>query len=176
MAGRYAIALFELARDQDQLDQVDGDLRGLQQLIAESSDLLRLIRSPVLTRDEQSRAMAAVAERAGFTDLTRRFLGLVATRRRLFALPQIVAAFQAMLSEHKGEASAQLISATPLADAQIEALRAQVSKAVGKQVAVTTQVDPSLLGGLVVRVGSRMIDASLKTKLHQLELAMKGTA
>ncbi len=176
MAGRYAIALFELARDQDQLDQVDGDLRGLQQLIAESSDLLRLIRSPVLTRDEQSRALAAVAEKVAFAPLTRRFLGVVATKRRLFALPQIITAFQAMLSEHKGEASAQLISATPLADAQIEALRAQVSKAVGRQVAVTTQVDPSLLGGLVVRVGSRMIDASLKTKLHQLELAMKGTA
>jgi F-type H+-transporting ATPase subunit delta len=176
LAGRYAIALFELAREQEALEQVAKDLADLEGLIAESDDLKRLIRSPVLSRDEQKRALIALADRVGCHALTRQFLGLVADKRRLFALPDMIEAFKAMLAEQRGEASAELISAIPLTAEQVDAVVAKVSQAVGKKVNVTTAVDPSLLGGLVVRVGSRMIDASLKTKLHQLELAMKGAA
>ena len=176
MAGRYAAALFDLAEEQSALDAVAGDLEALAGLIRESSDLRRLIRSPVLTREEQGRAIQAVAAKAGFTDLTQRFLGLLAHKRRLFALPEIIETFNAMLAEHRGEVGAELISAVPLSEQQIEAVREQLAKSVGRTVRLSTAVDPSLLGGLIVRVGSRMIDASIRTKLHQLELALRGAA
>jgi len=176
LAGRYAAALFELAEEQDALDAVADDLHGLRDMIEESADLGRLIRSPVLSRDEQGRALAALGERAGFGELTRRFLGLVAHKRRLFALPQVVAAYDAMLAEHKGEVGAEVVSAVPLSAEQLESVRRHLTAAVGQTVKLSTSVDPNLLGGLVVRLGSRMIDASIRTKLHQLELALKGAA
>ncbi|MGH6914844.1 MAG: F0F1 ATP synthase subunit delta, partial [Geminicoccales bacterium] len=152
------------------------DHRNLQALNEEIADLRRLIHSPVLSRDEQGRAVSAIGERAGFSKLTRQFLGVLAQKRRLFALPDMIKAFAAMLAEHRGEVSAQLISAMPLSDEQIAQVKGQLSASVGKAVTLSTAVDAGLLGGLVVRVGSRMIDASLRTKLHQLELAMRGTA
>lgn len=170
------MALFELADEQNALDLAAGDLEGLKSLLGESPELKRLIRSPVLSREEQARALKAVAERAGFSDLTQRFLGLLAHQRRLFALPEIIGAFEAMLAEHRGEVGAELISAVPLSEEQIAAVREQLGKAIGQKVRLTAAVDPDLLGGLIVRVGSRMIDASLRTKLHQLELAMRGAA
>jgi F-type H+-transporting ATPase subunit delta len=176
LAGRYAVALFELARDQDALDVVAGDLEGLRALLGESADLTRLIKSPVLSREDQERAMGAVAARAGFHDLTRRFLGLLAQKRRLFALPEIIDGYIALLAEHRGEVGAELVSAVPLSEEQVAAVRAQLAAWAGKEVRLVTSVDPALLGGLIVRIGSRMIDASLRTKLHQLELAMKGAA
>jgi F-type H+-transporting ATPase subunit delta len=176
LAGRYALALFELAEEQDALDVVAGDLEGLKSLLAESSELRRLIRSPVLTREEQARALEALADRAGFSELTRRFLGLLAHQRRVFALPEMVNAFEVMLAKHRGEVGAELISAVPLSKEQVAAVREQLGKAIGQKVRLTAAVDPDLLGGLIVRVGSRMIDASLRTKLRQLELAMGGAA
>ena len=176
MAGRYANALFELAREQDALDQVAEDLQGLRALLAESDDLRRLIRSPVISREEQGRAITAVSERAGFGQLTIRFLGLLAHKRRLFALPAMIAAFDAMLAAHKGEVSAEVVSAVALSDEQTAEVRRQLAASVGQEVTLATAVDPRLLGGLVVRLGSRMIDASLRTKLRQLELAMRGAA
>ncbi len=176
LAGRYASALFELADDRDALDTVAGNLRDLQTLLGESADLRRLIRSPVLSRDDQGRAVLAVAERAGFHELARQFLGLLAQKRRLFVLPEIVNAYLAMLAHHKGEVSAELVSAVPLSEAQQAAVQQQLSAAMGQTVTLATAVDPGLLGGLVVRVGSRMIDASLRTQLQRLELAMKGAA
>jgi F-type H+-transporting ATPase subunit delta len=176
LAGRYAVALFELAQEQDALDAVAGDLHGLRDLLHGSADLERLIRSPVVSRDEQARAITAVGERAGFTPLTLQFLGLLAHKRRLFALPDVIAAYDAMLSEHRGEVGAELVSAVPLSDEQLESVQRQLAGAVGQTVKLSTAVDPSLLGGLIVRVGSRMIDASIRTKLHQLELALKGAA
>jgi F-type H+-transporting ATPase subunit delta len=170
------MALFELADEQNALDLAAGDLEGLKSLLGESPELKRLIRSPVLSREEQARALKAVAERAGFSDLTQRFLGLLAHQRRLFALPEIIGAFEAMLAEHRGEVGAELISAVPLSEEQIAAVREQLGKAIGQKVRLTAAIDPDLLGGLIVRVGSRMIDASLRTKLHQLELAMRGAA
>ena len=170
------MALFELARDQDALDAVAGDLGDLRAMLQESADLRRLIESPVLSREEQGRAITALAERAGFAELTRQFLGLLAHKRRLFALPDVIAAYVAMLREHKGEVSAEVVSAVALNEEQLAAVREQLSKAVGRSVTLATAVDPNLLGGLVVRVGSRMIDASLRTKLQRLETAMRGVA
>jgi F-type H+-transporting ATPase subunit delta len=176
VAGRYALALFELARDGGALDAVAADLAAFKTLLDESADLRRLIRSPVISREDQGKALAAIAERAGFAELTARFFGVVAEHRRLFALPAMIEAYRAMLAEHKGEVGAELVSAVPLQEQQIATLAQQLSRAVGKQVMLSTRVDPGLLGGLVVRVGSRMLDASLRTKLRQLELAMKGAA
>jgi F-type H+-transporting ATPase subunit delta len=170
------LALFELARDGDALDAVAADLAAFKSLLDESADLRRLIRSPVLSREDQGKAMAAVGERAGFGELTTRFLGVVAAHRRLYALPEVTLAYRAMLAEHKGEVGAELVSAVPLQEQQIATLEKQLGTAVGKQVTLSARVDPGLLGGLVVRVGSRMLDASLRTKLRQLELAMKGAA
>jgi len=174
LSDRYATALFELAEDGKQLDAVAGDLAGLQALISESGDLRRLIRSPVISRRDQQRAMAAVLERAKMADITRRFIGVVARNRRLFAFPSIIVAYQEMLANRRGLATAQVVSAKALSAAQIEAIGMELKKATGATVAVDARVDPSLLGGLVVKVGSRMVDSSLSTKLQRLRLAMKG--
>ena len=176
IAGRYAGALFDLAKEQGALDQVQSDLSGLKGLLAESADLTRLIESPAIAKDDQVKALTAVSKKAGASDLTTRFLGLLADKRRAFALPDVIEAYEAMLSDEKGEVQAELTSAVELTDEQKDAVREKISQSVGKTVTMTSSVDPGLLGGLVVRVGSRMIDASLKTKLHQLELAMKGAA
>ena len=176
LAGRYAGALFDLAKDQGALDQVQADLSGLKALLAESADLTRLIESPAISRDDQVQALTAVAKKAGASELTTKFLGLLADKRRAFALPDVIEAYGFLLSEEKGEEQAEVVSAIALTEAQAKDVQENISKSVGKTVTMTQRVDPSLLGGLVVRVGSRMIDASLKTKLHQLELAMKGAA
>jgi F-type H+-transporting ATPase subunit delta len=174
LAERYAAALFELADEQKALDQVAGDLRQLRAMISESAEFQRLIRSPVLSRAEQGRAINAIAEQAGFSQLTRNFIGLVAQNRRLFVVPAIIDAFLALLAERRGEVTAQVTAAQPLTDAQRTLVEEQLKRAVGSKVAVEIKIDPSLLGGMVVKVGSRMVDASLKSKLHRLETAMKG--
>lgn len=174
LASRYAAALFELADEKKQLDVVAGDLSSLKQAIAASEDLRRLIRSPVLSRADQGRAMEALLEAARASDLVRRFVGLVAQNRRLFVLPEMINAYLSQLAERRGEVTAEVVSARPLSDAQRSAVAEALRKAVGGKVAVDAQVDPSLIGGLVVKVGSRLIDSSLRTKLHRLQLAMKG--
>ena len=174
LAERYAKALFELADDRKALDEVADDLRGLRGLIDESSDFRRLIRSPVLSRLEQARAVAALAERAGFSALTRNFLGVAARNRRLFVLAGVIAAYLRELAARRGEVTAEVTAAKPLTPAQTEAVNEQLRKAVGGKVAVDLRIDPGLIGGLVVKVGSRMVDASLKSKLARLQLAMKG--
>jgi F-type H+-transporting ATPase subunit delta len=176
LAGRYATALFELAREQDALDAVAADLDRLQTMIDESADLRRLIQSPVLSRDEQGRAVAAIAERAELHDLVGRFQGVLAHKRRLFALPAAIRAFMDLLRLHRGEVTAEVISAAPLGEAQLQAVRDALARRVGREVKLAPEVDPRLLGGLVVRMGSRMIDASLRTRLQRLELAMRGAA
>lgn len=176
LAERYAAALFDLADERKALDAVAYDLTQLRHMIDDSSDLRRMIRSPVLQRDEQAKAIGAVAERAGLKDLTRNFLGLLARNRRLFALPEMIRGFLAILAARRGEVTAEVISAQELSPAQRKAVDERLRKAVGGKVAVDLRVDPSLLGGLVIKVGSRMVDASLKNKLARLALAMKGTA
>lgn len=174
LAERYAVALFELADERKALDAVASDLTGLRRLIDDSADLRRMIRSPVLQRDEQARAIGVVGERAGLDPLTRNFLGLLARNRRLFALPEMIHGFLRILAERRGEVTAQVIAARELSAAQRQAVDERLRQAVGRKVAADFRVDPSLLGGLVVKVGSRMVDASLKSKLARLALAMKG--
>lgn len=174
IADRYATALFDLAGDKKALDQVATDLRGLRGMIDGSSDLRRLIVSPVLSREDQGRAIGAVADKAGFSPLTKNFLGLVARNRRLFAVPGMIAAYLARLAEKRGEMTAEVSAAQPLSEAQLEALAKQLKKATGSKVAVEVKIDPALLGGIVVKIGSRMVDASLRSKLNRLQLALKG--
>jgi len=174
LAERYAKALFELADDRKALDEVANDLRALRGLIDESADFRRLIRSPVLSRLEQGKAVTALAERAGFSALTRNFLGVLARNRRLFVLPGVIAAYLKELAVRRGEVTAEVTAARPLTPAQTEAVNEQLRKAVGGKVALDLRIDPGLIGGLAIKVGSRMVDASLKSKLARLQLAMKG--
>ena len=174
LAGRYASALYDLAEGNKLLDQVSEDLRELAAMIHGSDDLARLIRSPVIDRAEQSRAMTAVLEAAGMSDLTRRFVGVVAANRRLFQITDIIGAYHALLAVRRGEVTAEVVSARELTETQMEAIGDAVKKAVGTRASVESWVDPGLLGGLIVKVGSRMVDSSLSTKLHRLRLAMKG--
>jgi F-type H+-transporting ATPase subunit delta len=176
IAGRYATALFDMARDAGQLDAVAKDLDALSALLADSADLVRLVRSPAFSRDEQARAIGAVAEKAGMTDLVRRFLGVAAQNRRLFALADIIGAFRTLRSAHRGEAIAEVISAVPLDDAQLAQLKSSLSSEAAGSVVINAKVDPSLIGGLIVKLGSRMIDASVRNKLNNLKTAMKGVA
>lgn len=174
MADRYATALYELAAADKLLDAVAADLQQIQRLIAESADLRRLFHSPVVSREDQGRAVAGLAGKAGLNDLTRRFLGLLARNRRLMALSAVIDAYLGQLAAARGETTADVVSARELTDKQVAGVRAALKKAVGGEVTVTRRVDPTLLGGLVVKVGSRMVDSSLRTKLQQLRLAMKG--
>lgn len=150
------------------------DLRGLAGLIDESEDLRRLIRSPLFNREQQSKAVSAVLEKAGVGSLTRRFVLVVARNRRLFALPQIIRAYLSELARRRGEVTAEVTAARALDEAQQNALTEALKQSVGGKVQVDLKVDESLIGGLVVRVGSRMIDSSLRSKLQRLQLAMKG--
>jgi len=174
MAGRYASALLELADEKKQLDSVAEDLRGLAGLIEESEDLRRMIRSPVFGRDAQSRAMTAILDKAGIGELTRRFVLVVTDNRRLFALPQMIRGYLAELARRRGEVTAEVLAARELSEAQRSALTDSLKGVAGTKVQIDVKVDPSLIGGLIVKVGSRMIDTSLRTKLQKLQYAMKG--
>ncbi|CCG41531.1 F0F1 ATP synthase subunit delta [Magnetospirillum molischianum] len=174
IADRYAGALFELAEAQNGLDDVAGDLRTLKAMLHNSADLRRLVGSPVLSRAEQGRAIVALAKAAGFTDLTTRFLGLAAKSRRLFLMDAAINSYLGRLAARRGERTAEVVSAVPLSQDQQDALSTALRTAFGGSVAVEVKVDPGLLGGLVVKVGSQMVDSSLKTKLQHLKLAMKG--
>ncbi len=174
LAGRYAAALFELADDKKELDPVAADLRSLREVLGGSEDLQRLIRSPLYSREQQGQALTAILEKSGAGDLTRRFVLTVGQNRRLFALPQMIDAFLAELARRRGEVTAEVTSAAPLSDAQQGALDKVLRKEYGDKVQLDLKVDESLIGGLIVRVGSRMIDGSLKSKLRKLEFAMKG--
>jgi F-type H+-transporting ATPase subunit delta len=175
LADRYAAALFDLADERRVLDAVAGDLRELRAMLHESGDLARLLRSPVVSRDEQGKAVAALAERAGLSDLTRDFLGLVAKNRRLFAVPAMIEAYLGKLAERRGEINAEITVAQPLNEARQAALLEQLRRTVGARVVVDIRVDPRLLGGMIVKIGSRMVDASLNSRLQRLRLAMKAT-
>jgi F-type H+-transporting ATPase subunit delta len=174
LAGRYASALYELADGEKALDAVADDLRSLRQALIESPELLRLVRSPVLSRDEQTRGITAVLEKMGAQALTRKFIGTVAGNRRLFALDAMITAFLAELAARRGEVTADVTSAVELSKEQLADVTDAIKKAVGQKVAVNLSVDPALIGGLIVRVGSRMIDNSIRSKLQRLQLAMKG--
>jgi F-type H+-transporting ATPase subunit delta len=174
LAGRYATALYDLADEAKQLDGVAADLARLKAMIDGSEDLRRLISSPLVSREQQAKAMDALVGEAGIGDLARRFVRIVASNRRLFALRSIIAVFNRMLADRRGELTAEVTSARPLSPAQAEAVNAALRGAVGRKVSMDLKVDPRLLGGLKVKVGSRLVDASLASKLQRLQLAMKG--
>ena len=174
LAERYAAALFELADERHALDEAAGDLRELRAMLAASPDLGRLVRSPVLSRAEQGKAMAALVENAKLSQLTADFIAVVARNRRLFAVPAMIEAYLNKLAERRGEVTAEITAAQPLNAAQQDALGEQLRRVVGGRVAVDVRVDPSLLGGMIVKIGSRMVDGSIKGQLQRLQLSMKG--
>jgi F-type H+-transporting ATPase subunit delta len=173
VAERYASSLFELALEEGAVDAVSADLSAFQALIDESEDLKRLVRSPVFSAEEQLKAIEAIVAKAGIKSPVGNFLKVVARNRRLFALPGMIKSFRQIAAEHRGEVAAEVTSAHALTPAQEEELKVALKGVTGKDVSVTVTVDPSLLGGLIVKVGSRQIDTSLRTKLSTLKLALK---
>jgi F-type H+-transporting ATPase subunit delta len=173
VAGRYATALFELALEEKALEKVEQDLNRFASALDAVEDLRRLVRSPVFTAEEQERAIAAILEQMEIEGLTANFLKLIARNRRLFAASDMINAFRALLARHRGQTSAEVTSALPLSEGQLRALQTALKAALHKEVQLDQKVDATLLGGLVVKVGSRMIDSSLRTKLNSLKQTMK---
>nr|WP_210425540.1 MULTISPECIES: F0F1 ATP synthase subunit delta [unclassified Novosphingobium] len=174
LAGRYASALYELANEQGLAAAVEGDLERLADALRESADFAALIRNPKVGREEAARAIAAVGQLLGITPLTANFLGVLAGNRRLAALPDVARAYAAIAAAARNEVTAQVTSAHPLDDAQVAALAEKLAARAGKSVKLKTAVDPEILGGLVVKIGSQMIDSSIRTRLNSLAQAMKG--
>jgi F-type H+-transporting ATPase subunit delta len=173
--GRYATALFELARETKAVDKVGADLASFQKLLDDSTDLKRLVRSPVFSAKDQISALSAVCDGAGIGGTALNFLKLVAQNRRLFAIEGMIKAYRALVAAQKGEIQAEVVSAEALSEKHVADLKAALKAKIGQDVQLQTRTDPAILGGLVVKVGSRMIDTSLRTKLQNLKIAMKGT-
>ena len=173
VAERYASSLFELAQQANSVAKVESDINDFEAMLKDSADLSRLINSPVFSSDEQAKAIDAIVAKAKIAGLAGNFLRVVAKNRRLFAVPGMIQAFRRIAAEHRGETAAEVTSAHALTAAQQTELKAALKSVAGKDVAITITVDPSLLGGLIVKMGSRQIDTSLKTKLNSLKLALK---
>lgn len=174
LAGRYATALFELATQERAVDTVAQDLAGLKALLSENPNLALLVKAPVFSADEQRAGMEAVLRRMEAAPLTLKFVLTLAKKRRLFALTDIIRAFEEQLGRQRGEIDAEVSAARPLSESETTELKAVLKSKLGREARLSTKVDPSLLGGLVVKVGSRMIDSSLRTKLEGLRSAMRG--
>ena len=174
LAGRYASALFGLAREERQIDAVSRSLDTLNQALADSREFHQLVVSPLVDRDEAGKALAAVAGELNLDPITGNFLGVLARNGRKGQLPHVIRLFRRLAAEHRGETTAEVVSAHPLSDDQIARLRAQLKTRAGRDVTIDARTDPQILGGIVVKMGSQMIDASLKTKLNRLAQAMKG--
>jgi F-type H+-transporting ATPase subunit delta len=173
MAGRYATALFELSLESKAVDQVQSDLKAFDALVASSPDLMRLVRSPVFSADDQGKALIAILEKAGIKGIAANFLRVIAANRRLFAVSEIIRGFNALVAKHRGEVTAYVTVADTLSDARMGEIRDTLKTVTGKDVQIDVTVDPSIIGGLKVKVGSRMVDASLRTKLSSIKFAMK---
>jgi F-type H+-transporting ATPase subunit delta len=173
IAGRYATALFQLASEANSVEAVKADLERFDALVAENADLARLIRSPVFSADEQLHALSAVLERAGIGGLAAQFLKLVTKNRRLFAARDMVKAYRDLVAFHQGKATAQVTVAEAIKDEHLAALRAALRAVSGKDVDLDIKIDPAIIGGLVVKLGSRMVDSSLRTKLNAIRHVMK---
>ncbi|AMA55168.1 F0F1 ATP synthase subunit delta [Bradyrhizobium sp. CCGE-LA001] len=173
VSGRYATALFELARDQKVVDEVKADLDKFDALLSESADLKRLVRSPVFAADAQSKALTAVLDKAGIAGISANFLKVLTANRRLFAVADIVRDYRILVAKFKGETTADVTVAEALSDKNLDALKVALKSVTGKDVALNVKVDPSIIGGLVVKLGSRMVDGSLRTKLNSIKHAMK---
>jgi F-type H+-transporting ATPase subunit delta len=173
MAGRYATALFELALEEHALDTVRADLDRFDAMLDQSPELLRLVRSPVFSADEQLKALSAVLDQAGITGLAARFLKLVAANRRLFSVRDMIRGYRQMVARHKGEVTAEVVLAEPPTEARLDTIKAALKAVTKKDVLVEVKVDPSIIGGMIVKLGSRMVDSSLRTKLNSIKHAMK---
>ena len=173
VSGRYATALFELARDENSIDAVKAELDRFAAMLDESADLKRLVRSPVFAAETQLKALSAVLEKAEITGVSANFLKVLAANRRLFAVSEVIRAFNALVAKFKGEATADVTVAETLSDKNLEALKAALKSVTGKDVTLDVKVDPSIIGGLVLKLGSRMVDSSLRTKLNSIKNAMK---
>jgi F-type H+-transporting ATPase subunit delta len=174
MAGRYATALFELARDNKAVDAVKKDLDQFDALANGSADLNRLVRSPVFGVDEQLKALSAILTKAGITGLAANFLRVITTNRRLFAVRDMIRAYRGLVARHKGEVTAEVTVAEKLNDKNLDALKSALKSVTGgKDIDLEVEVDPAIIGGLIVKVGSRMVDSSLRTKLNSIKFAMK---
>jgi F-type H+-transporting ATPase subunit delta len=173
MAGRYATALFELARGENAIDGVKADLDRFDALISESPDLLRLVRSPVFSADEQLNALSAILDRAGIGGLTANFLKVVASNRRLFAIQAMTGDFRALVAHHKGEVTASVTLAEPPSERQLATIKDALGTITRRDVQVDVIIDPAIIGGLIVKLGSRMVDSSLRAKLNAIKHAMK---
>jgi F-type H+-transporting ATPase subunit delta len=173
MAGRYAAALFALAKDENKIGAVSKDIETLAAALEGSADLRRLTKSPIFSAEEQIRAIGAILDKLGISGLTANFVRLVAQNRRLFALDSMIKGFRTLAAAHRGEIAAEVTVAEELSGARRAELEAALKDVTGKTVDLRVKVDPKILGGLIVRLGSRMVDASLKTKLNSIKLAMK---
>jgi len=173
VSGRYATALFELARDEKSVDAVKADLDRFEAMLNESADLKRLVRSPVFSAEAQSKALSAVLEKAEITGTSAKFLKVLTANRRLFAVADVIRAFRALVAKFKGEVTADVTVAEKLSEKNLDALKTALKSVTGKDVALNVNVDPSIIGGLVVKLGSRMVDSSLRTKLNSIKHAMK---
>jgi F-type H+-transporting ATPase subunit delta len=173
LAGRYASALFDLARDERQIEAVSSSLDLLAQALADSHDFCELVSSPLIDRAEARKAFAAVARELSLDPIAANFLGVLAKNGRKNQLQNVIRAFRRLAAEHRGEATAEVVTAHPLNDDQLAALKQQLRGRIGRDVAVETRTDPEILGGIVVKLGSQMIDASIRTKLNRLAEAMK---
>ena len=173
VAQRYASALLDLAEGDGVTADVERDLTAFEGMLSESEDLVRLVKSPAFSAEEQLAALAALLDKAGIKGLAANFVKLAARNRRLFVLPDMIKSFRALLAEKRGEETAEVVSATALSDEHVAALKEALSASTGKSVNIAAKVDPALIGGLVVKVGSRMIDTSLRTKLNSLKFVMK---
>jgi F-type H+-transporting ATPase subunit delta len=174
LAGRYASALFDLARDQKQIESVGNSLEALSQALVDSKDLAELVESPLVSRDEARKALGAIAPSLGLDPITSNFLAVLANNGRKNQLRPVIRAFRRLAAEHRGETVAEVVTARPLNDDQIAQLKQQLRTRAGRDVNIDAQVDPSILGGIVVKLGSQRIDASIRTKLNRLAQAMKG--
>ena len=173
VSGRYATALFELARDEKSIDAVKADLDRFGAMLDDSADLERLVRSPVFSADAQSKALGAVLDKAGIAGISANFLKVLIANRRLFAVRDVMRAFRALVAKFKGQVTADVTVAEALSDRNLDALKSSLNSVTGKDVTLNVKVDPSIIGGLVVKLGSRMVDSSLRTKLNSIKHAMK---
>ena len=174
LAGRYASALFDLAREQRQIESIGNSLEALSQALVDSKDFNELVTSPLVSREEAGKAFDALAPQLGLDPLTANFLGVLARNGRKSQLQSVIRAFRRLAAEHRGETTAEVVTARPLNDDQLAALKQQLRSRAGRDVSLDATVDPTILGGLVVKLGSQMIDASIRTKLNRLAMAMKG--
>lgn len=174
LAGRYATALFELARESNTIDAVAASLKTVTAALDEGGDFAALVTNPLVGREAGAKAVTAVARALGLDSITTNFLGVLAQNRRLAVLRDVVRDFGVLVSAHRGEVAAQVTAAHALTDEQVAQLKQKLKAGLGQEVVVDLRIDPSILGGLIVKVGSKMIDSSLKTKLDTLSLAMKG--